>query len=146
MERIGAAVAPIAARDLPPTEKLYLMALEHVRVLIRDCPVQKVAVQGLERHLLHGGPPARARMMRRLVLRRDEYEELFATVIEAGIATGAFRPDLPPRLATKPLFGALNWLTMWVEPGKESGEEERIAEALARFAVAGLAASPPAPR
>jgi AcrR family transcriptional regulator len=145
MERIAAAVAPIAARDHPADDKLYSMALEHVRVLIRDFPVQKVAVQGLERHLLHGGPPARAKMMRRLVVLRDEYEELFARVIADGVAAGLFRSDLPPRLATKPFFGALNWLTIWFEPAKASGEEEQIAEALARFAVAGLAASPRPP-
>ena len=55
--------------------------------------MQKVAVQGLERHLL-GSSPA-VKRLRSVIKMRDDYESMFAEVIDEGIRDGLF-VDLAP--------------------------------------------------
>jgi len=99
--------------------------------------MQKVAVQGLERHLL--GASATNKRLRSVVKMRDDYESMFAEVIDDGIREGLF-VDLPPKLATKPFFGALNWATVWYSQRRLQSPEaiNEIATALAAFALRGL--------
>src|SRR5690242_6612965 len=43
------------------------------------------------------------------------YFELIGSVLEEGVAAGSFRPDLPVKIATKMLFGAMDQMaTSWV--------------------------------
>ena len=103
--------------------------------------MQKVAVQGLERQLLGdtlGTTPA-AKRLRAVVKMRDDYERLFAEVIDDGIREGVF-VDLPPRLATKPFFGVLNWATVWYSPRRLQSAEsiDELARTLADFAMRGI--------
>jgi hypothetical protein len=94
-------------------------------------------VQGLERHLL--GASAANKRLRAVVKMRDDYENLFAEVIDDGIREGLF-VDLPPKLATKPFFGALNWATVWYSQRRLQSADaiNEIATALAAFAMRGL--------
>jgi len=48
--------------------------------------------------------------------------------------------DLPPRLLSKPFFGALNWATVWYSQRRLQSEEaiDDIAHALAAYALRGL--------
>ena len=139
MRLITDAVAPIAEADLPPPEKLRAMALEHARVIMRHFTFEKVLVQGLERHLMLGGDAAQQRMMRRVIRLRDRYEDLYAGVIAEGMRRGQFEAGVPPRLAAKPVLGALNWLTIWFDPRPDrDGTAETIAETIAAFVVRGL--------
>jgi Tetracyclin repressor-like, C-terminal domain len=70
---------------------------------------------------------------------RDDYEGLFAEVIDKGIREGHF-VDIPPKLATKPFFGALNWATVWFSQRHLQSPEaiDEIAHTLAAFAIRGL--------
>src|SRR5919109_808065 len=52
MDRLFREIEPIARRPGTPAERLHQMTLRHAEILLRDLPIQKVAVQGLERHLL----------------------------------------------------------------------------------------------
>ena len=52
MKRINEEVEPIARGPGSPAERLAGMALRHMQVLLTELPMQKVAVQGLERYLL----------------------------------------------------------------------------------------------
>jgi hypothetical protein len=76
---------------------------------------------------------------------RDDYERLFAEVIDAGIRDGQFI-DLPPRLATKPFFGVLNWATVWYSPRRlqTTDDVEALAQLLADYALRGLRRAAPA--
>ena len=109
--------------------------------------MQKVAVQGLERQLLgsststsssRGQAPA-AKRLRAVVQLRDDYERMFAEVIDDGIREGVFI-DLPPRLATKPFFGVLNWATVWYSPRRLQSAEaiDELAQMLADYAMRGI--------
>ena len=137
MSRLIEEIEPIAQAQRPAVERLSAMALRHTQILLTELPMQKVAVQGLERHLLSG--PSAMRQLRAIVKLRDEYEEVFAEVIDQGIRDG-FVVDLPPKLLTKPFFGAMNWATVWYSQRRLQGPDavDEIAQVLAGCAVRSL--------
>lgn len=137
MTRLNDEVEPIARCGGSAIERLSAMALRHTQIILNELPMQKVAVQGLERHLL--GASAATKRLRSVVKMRDDYETLFAEVIDAGIREGVFI-DLPAKLATKPFFGALNWATVWFSQRRLQSAEaiDEIAHVLAAYALRGL--------
>ena len=146
MNRVMSAVEPIARQPGSAVQRLSAMALCHAQILLTELPMQKVAVQGLERQLLGnslGNTPASKRL-RAVIQLRDDYERLFAEVIDDGIRDGVF-VDLPPRLATKPFFGVLNWATVWYNPRRLQSAEaiDNLARTLADFALRGLLKTAP---
>ena len=136
MTRLNEAVEPIARGQGGPIARLAAMALRHTQILLTELPMQKVAVQGLERHLLASSD---ARQLRAVVKMRDHYEDLFVEVIDEGIRAGVF-VDLPPKLATKPFFGAMNWATVWYSQRRLQSADaiDDIARSLAAFAMRGI--------
>ncbi len=146
MTRVSEAVEPIAKQPGSAAQRLAAMALRHAQILLNELPMQKVAVQGLERHLLGGhsssgtiGLAPASKRLRAVVQLRDDYERMFAEVIDDGIREGAFI-DLPPRLATKPFFGVLNWATVWYSPRRLQSAEaiDELAHMLADYAMRGI--------
>lgn len=143
MTRLLSAIEPLAQSSMGPVEKLAAMALRHTQILLAELPMQKVAVQGLERHLLGASAARHMKTLRSIIKMRDDYEQLFAEVIDKGIREGLF-VDLPVKLATKPFFGALNWATVWYSQRRLQKEDEinEIAQELAAFALRGLLKDP----
>jgi len=141
MTRLNEEVEPLARGAGTPFEKLSAMALRHTQVLLNELPMQKVAVQGLERYLLGKSPTVKR--LRSVVKMRDDYENMFAEVIDEGIRQGLF-VDLPPKLATKPFFGALNWATVWYTQRRLQNKQgiDDIAHTLAAFAMRGILKDP----
>ncbi|WP_280153907.1 TetR/AcrR family transcriptional regulator [Piscinibacter sp. XHJ-5] len=141
MRRLNAEVEPIARGPGNPIERLAAMALRHTQILLTELPMQKVAVQGLERHLL--GASVAAKRLRSVVKMRDEYEKMFIEIIDEGIRQGLF-VDLPAKLATKPFFGALNWATVWFSQRRLQSPEavDDIAHTLAAFALRAILKDP----
>jgi len=137
MRRLNEQVEPIARGPGNAVERLAAMALRHTQILLTELPMQKVAVQGLERHLL--GASAAAKRLRSVVRMRDEYERIFCEVIDEGIREGLF-VDMSAKLAAKPFFGALNWATLWFSERRLQSPEavDDIAHTLAAFALRGL--------
>lgn len=141
MTRLLEAVEPIARSERPAVERLAGMALRHTQIMLTDLPMQKVAVQGLERHLFSG--VAASRQLRAVLRMRDEYEQLFAEVIDQGVREGVLI-DLPPKLLTKPFFGTMNWATVWYTQRRLQSAEavDEMAHVLAGCAVRGLLRDP----
>jgi len=141
MNRMTEQIEPIARGPGNAVERLAAMALRHAQILLTELPMQKVAVQGLERHLL--GASAAAKRLRSVVKMRDDYERMFAEVIDDGIREGLF-VDLPAKLATKPFFGAINWATVWYSQRRLQNAEavDEIAHVLAAFALRGILKDP----
>lgn len=139
MERLNREIEPIARGPGDAATRLAAMAYRHTLIMLQDLPIQKVAVQGLERQLL-GAASGRQNVQLRAIIRlRDDYEQLFAEVIEAGIRAGQF-VDLPARLASKPFFGSLNWLTLWYSQRRlqSAADREEMAHVLTDFAMRGI--------
>lgn len=141
MNRMNHQIEPIARGPGSTVERLSAMALRHTQILLTELPMQKVAVQGLERHLL--GASSAARRLRSVVKMRDEYEKMFVEVIDDGVREGVF-VDVPAKLIAKPFFGALNWATIWYSQRRLQSPEaiDDIARALAGFALRGLLKDP----
>ncbi|MDM7944566.1 MAG: TetR/AcrR family transcriptional regulator [Hydrogenophaga sp.] len=139
MTRLTEAIEPIARGPGSAIAKLSAMALLHTQIILTDLPMQKVAVQGLERHLLGASASSATKRLRSVVKMRDDYESMFAEVIDEGMREGVFI-ELPAKLATKPFFGALNWATVWFSQRRLQSAEaiDEIAHALAAFALRGL--------
>jgi len=139
VEKLIGEIEPIARGEGSPAERLRAMALRHTTILMQDLPMQKVAVSGLERELLSSAMGQDAKTLRTIVQMRDDYEQIFAEVIDQGIRAGELL-DISPRLATKPFFGALNWLTIWYVPRRlqKPGDVEEIATVLTDAAMRGI--------
>ena len=110
IEHLMARIGPIASRDdLHPQAKLHSMAYEHTILIATGYGFESAAVLGREAALLNIKSTAQHKALRKVIEARDQYEDLFAMVIEQGIQAGIFE-NVPVRLITKPLLGALNWL------------------------------------
>lgn len=130
-------IRPIAERrDLPPDERLHAAARMHAVVMMTQSARSRVAVQGTEMHLMQEAGTKQRRVLQAFVDMRDEYEQYFADIVADGIREGIFR-DVPPRLAAKPILGALNWINMWYRPRPDS-DIDKIADEFATFVVNGL--------
>jgi AcrR family transcriptional regulator len=132
-------VEPIALENAPAQDRLFRMVYEHAAIMIREMPYQRVSVQSLDARVMSGGNHVRWESIEDVIALRDRYEQLFADVISEGVADGSFR-EVRGRLATKPLLGAMNWITRWYAPEKAGRKEldEEICREIATFAVLGL--------
>lgn len=130
-------IRPIVERtDLSASERLQMAARMHAFVMMTESARSRVAVQGAEMHLMQDAGAKQREALQSFVQMRDEYEQHFADMVDDGVATGEFR-DLPPRLAVKPVLGALNWINMWYRP--RPGEDvAAMADEFALFVVQGL--------
>lgn len=143
MARLMTEIEPIARSNLGPADKLRGMAEAHLGMLLADLPIQKVSVQGLERYLFHSSGYRYVNELREINQLRDTYEQIFAEVIDQGAREGLFS-DMPPRLLTKPFFGAMNWVTVWYRPRKiqDAQSNRMIVETLVSFAMQGIQKEP----
>lgn len=130
-------VGEIAGRkDLAPDQRLYVAARMHAMVMMTDSARSRVAIQGAEMHLMRDAGVKQRNALQAFVVMRDEYEQVFADIIQEGVQSGVFR-DVDPRLAAKPVLGALNWINMWYRP-RNTADPEVIADEFAQFVVNGL--------
>lgn len=139
MRMLFETVGPIARSPAEPLEKLERMVRAHADNLLHALPVQRVAVPGQELHLFAATAARHSKDVRQIVHLRDEYETLFAEVIDEGIRRGVF-VDLPPRMLTKAVLGTVNWVTIWYRPRKLQTEADldAIASVLTEFAMRGV--------
>ncbi|WP_156124328.1 TetR family transcriptional regulator [Achromobacter sp. RTa] len=135
-----ATVEPIARQPgVRAVDRLYRMAYAHAMQVMKHLSYQRVAVQGLESHLMGRINEEQRARLDAVISLRDHYEELFVNVLTQAIDAGEL-PRQNPRLAAKPLFGAINWTTMWYQPrpGETPADRERLATHLATFVLSGL--------
>lgn len=132
-------VEPISKLEIPVLERIRQMAHKHLLVVMTGFPYQKVSVQGFTPNSFDHVTTEQQRMIRKVVDLRDSYEDLYAFEIERGIAQGVISRG-PPRLLTKPLLGALNWVTVWYDPGRNHSDArvQLIAATISNFVVNGL--------
>jgi AcrR family transcriptional regulator len=137
MEDLLAQVQPIMNdASLDPTECIRLATRMHAKVMLQEGARSRVAIQGTETWLMTDAVEKQRAALKYFVSLRDEYEQYFADAIAEGIAGGLFRP-VNPRLATKSVFGVLNWINLWYRPRK-SDDVEALADEFASFCVGGL--------
>lgn len=88
-----------------PSEKLRCFIRDILETVARYGPYVRVFFQEMK-----SLEPAQ---MLEIGSKRNRYTKLVERCIEAGIATGAFRAELDPRLSALFIFGACNWTYQW---------------------------------
>lgn len=138
MEEMIGGVQPIAAQqDIVAADRLWRMVHHHAGLMMTRNSFQRVAVQAVEMHRLQQLSAQQAALQKIIAL-RDQYEQLFADAVDEGKREGVFR-DVDPRLATKPILGALNWISIWYDPDRgDYATVQRVASEYADFIVNGL--------
>lgn len=114
--RFLAAVEPLATMEGSPAERLRKMIVAHVEV-VADNPERSQVVFHQWRFLGDGNLPV-------AVERRRQYESLFISVVQQGIASGEMRSDIDLRIEVRTILGALNWTPEWFSPDGELGAAE----------------------
>lgn len=127
-----AAVAPIVAEEAPAAERLRRAVRAHIAVIAGNPSAATVYFQDW-RHL----SPARRPAVRR---RRDEYEQLWRTIIVQGLADGSFA-GVEPRMAATACLSLCNWTYQWYDPDGPLSPEA-IADQFSDLLLRGLQSEP----
>jgi AcrR family transcriptional regulator len=96
----------IADADKPADEQLRLMIAAHVTTILEE-------IYGSTAHTdFRSLPPAQ---LRKIIRKRDRYEQTYRRIIERGVADGAFR-RCNVKTTVWAILGALNWTAQWFSP------------------------------
>ena len=139
MDALFQAIAPELERPAPALERLDAMARRHVDTLIETQHFQRAVSEAVQMHLRTSTTAVQRERLKRLQARRHQYEEVFVGVVEEGVAEGALSVA-QPRIAIKPVFGALNSVINWYHPRYEKTPDTRreIVDEVARVALSSL--------
>ncbi len=133
LDRMIAALDQTRSSRKSAAQKLSLVIESHLRCVLDE-------VEGSAAHLLTSTLPSN--LHRRLVAKRDRYEEGVRQLITSGIRSGEF-VSCDPALVTRAVLGALNWSVRWFNRDGSLTATE-IAHQFGLFLVRGLAAKPTA--
>jgi AcrR family transcriptional regulator len=136
MELTRHAIAGIATGDGSPRVRLERMSVAHTLLMMEHLDYLRVAAQGVEMQLGSRTTEEERREIASVIALRDSNEKLYLDVIQAGVKSGDFR-KVDPRIAVKPLLGALNWTSRWYHPreGETPAQRLKLAEEIGRFAI-----------
>jgi TetR/AcrR family transcriptional regulator len=135
LDRLIAALEKARRLRAAISEKLRLVIVSHVRCVLDE-------VEGSAAHFFTGTLPQN--LQRRLVAKRDRYEEGVRQLIASGTRSSEFVPS-DPALAARVVLGALNWSVRWFRP-EGSLTAAEIAEGFADYLIRGLLSKPNALR
>ena len=108
VDLVTAEVESAYASSDDPVERLRLCINAHLRALLVDSDAVHVLL--FEWRAL--GPEAREE----IIELRDQYESLWADILETMIAQGVIRKNVDGRLLRLIGLGALNWVATWFDP------------------------------
>ena len=108
VDLVTAEVESAYASSHDPVERLRLCINAHLRALLVDSDAVYVLL--FEWRAL--GPEAREE----IIELRDQYESLWAGILETMIAQGVVRKNIDGRLLRLIGLGALNWVATWFDP------------------------------
>jgi len=116
-------VRAVAETELPPPQKLREIVHVHIRSELDNVHIAGAVI--FEGRALLDVPGVRDQYIRQ----RDELEQLYRGVVEAGIASKDFSA-VDVGIFIKTLFGALNWVSVWYRPAGRLSRDE-IADEIA---------------
>ncbi|PTB99082.1 TetR family transcriptional regulator [Marinobacter sp. Z-F4-2] len=108
VDLVTAEVKSAYASSDDPVERLRLCINAHLRALLLDSDAVYVLL--FEWRAL--GPEAR----KEIIELRDQYESLWAEILETMIEQGVVRKNVDGRLLRLIGLGALNWVATWFDP------------------------------
>ncbi len=142
MQRSLSRVKLIAAEPTEPCDRLWQMLYHQAMDLMDNFSMQKVTIEGVQLHSSGSTTPTQRQTLEQVVAMRDEFEQLFVSVLKEGIAAKQFR-EISPDLGIKLILGSVNWMSYWFRPELSRSREanERIAEEAANLTLLGLSSS-----
>ncbi len=135
LDRMLAALEKARRQRASAAHKLRLVIASHLRCVLDE-------VEGSAAHFLAAALPAP--LQRRLLAKRDRYEEGIRQLISAGIRSGELIEG-DPALATRAILGALNSSVLWFRPDGPMTATD-IAEEFSNYLIRGLLAKPDSAR
>ena len=132
-EKMAAFVAALRteiARELDPEAKIRRLIRRHFEVLEASPDMAEV----VQVELRQGQKFFRGASAHEI----SAYFELIGSVLQDGVASGAFRRDLPVKVATKMLFGAMDQMTTSWVLGKRGYRLADAAEPVANIFLKGV--------
>lgn len=100
-------LAEVMAMDMPVRQRLELAVRHHLEGIAENLGMLTIFLR--ESYALN---PERQRI---LDAEGDRYNAMFEELYREGIESGAVRP-LDPKLVTRTMLGACNWLYRWYDP------------------------------
>ena len=98
----------VEKQEVPASEKLRLGIIGHIQVMAKDLTASAVFMNE-HRHLSQP-------FLRDFLLLRINYINRFKAIIEEGVKSGEFKPNIDKKLAVMTLFSSLNWMPQWYDP------------------------------
>jgi AcrR family transcriptional regulator len=118
-----------ASKVKDPADRTRAAVKAHLGV-VAESPERTLVVFHQWRYLKG---PNRARVLDK----RKRYEDVFVTIMDDGVASGAFSARIDPKIAVLSILGSLNWAAEWFRPDGPEGPEQ-IGERLADTILWGL--------
>ncbi len=120
----------ILESEQAPTKKLANAIDEHLRILQQNADLHLINAQEILMSL-----DEETAVTTNAILK--EYENIWRAIIQEGINTGDFRPDLDQKIVVKALLGLTNSTLTWFEPTGRLSRQE-IAQIFAELIMNGL--------
>jgi AcrR family transcriptional regulator len=106
--------ASISKSKMRADDQLRAMIAFHIKTILEELP-------GSTAHTDFRSLPAP--LLRKVIKKRDRYEEAYRSVIERGMKQGVFR-KCNVKTAAWAILGALNWSVQWFSPKGEITVDE----------------------
>ena len=116
-------VTPLATASMPARQRFAEMANRYVRTLILTRHYQRTVSEAVQMVLRSTTTETQREQLTGLQDRRNHCEALFLAVLEQGIEEGTMRAQRP-RVAIKPVFGAMNSVINWYHPRPDETPEQ----------------------
>ena len=132
-------VSPYFEADTPPPKKFHAMAEAHVVAMISELAYHRVVVEEMRGSGTGSITDSERQLRLEITALQSEYEDMFRSVLAAGIASGAFR-DQDLSVTVRSFLMMLHAPIYWYQP-RGSQNSRAIATQLADMAL-GAVASP----
>ena len=133
IQQISSAVLQACSSSQDPSEQLRASINAHLRVLVTDSDMVYV--------LLFEWRSLKGEARKDMLALRDQYEQLWASLITVLVDQGVIRKDLDANLLRLIGLGALNWVATWFKKDGEHSLED-IGDFVWSFLTSGLVISP----
>jgi len=127
LDKLLLLMADVEAQESTPDAKLRKLVLAFVHLILDD---------------LHGtaltlDPEAlSAPLFKRVIAKRDQFDQGIRAIIQQGIDQGVFKPG-DPKMIEFAMMGAVNWIAKWFDPAGAMTSDQ-IGDAFADYLVGGL--------
>lgn len=118
----------VRAEATQPDDKLRRLILAFIHIMLDE--LQGTALT-LDLQALSPG------LLKRVIAKRDRFDQGMRAIIQQGIDEGLFAPG-DPKMIEFAIMGAVNWITKWFDPAGPMTSEQ-IGQAFADYLVGGLA-------